>query len=181
MAPKTTKGKGKGSKHTTATAKSSTGPWSVQRILNGSSPIATKDVHAFLVPAISGWSTDYTEAEKRTIIDSLPPRFRRYDTDATGALVCPITLDFVLDDPFLKSAVSKFKRAVADGFYEQGWQNRARRAMQERQEGRFDEYLQEQVEAAFGEVEGEEEEVVEEEEGDGSDGEWGARKGGRKH
>ncbi|KIV87092.1 hypothetical protein PV11_02662 [Exophiala sideris] len=155
---------------TTKPASTPSGPWSAARVLNGSSPIPKKDIHAFLVAAISGWSTNYTEAEKRTIIDSLPPRLRKYNEDIYGALMCPITADYVQNDPYIKAAVPTFKQAVADGFYEQGWQNKARKAMQERQDGRFDEYLEELVEAAFGEAEV----AGEAEEGDSEDGEWEA-------
>ncbi|KAI1614803.1 hypothetical protein EDD37DRAFT_407074 [Exophiala viscosa] len=155
---------------TTKPASTPSGPWSAARVLNGSSLVVAKNIHAFLVAAISGWSTDYTEAEKRAIIDSLPPRLRQYNEDIYGALVCPLTADMVQNDANIKAAVPKFKQNVAEGFYEQGWQNRARRAMEERQDGRFEEYLEELVEAAFGEAEV----AGEAEEGDSEDGEWEA-------
>lgn len=110
-------------------------------------------MHSFLVQALSGWSTSYTEDEKRALIDSLPPRLRVYDVDSSsGALVCPISPDLVLRDQHVKAAVSKFKQHVTEGWYEMGWQNRAKAAMRERREGRFDGYLHEQIEASFGDV-----------------------------
>jgi len=80
----------------------------------------------------------------------------------------------VQNDTYIKAAVPKFKQAVAEGFHEQGWQNRARRAVQERQDGDFDEYLEELVEEAFGEAEV----AGEAEEGASEDGEWEAWLGG---
>ncbi|KAJ9504392.1 hypothetical protein H2202_000448 [Exophiala xenobiotica] len=169
----------KSSKRTTAAASTISGPWSTGRILNSTSPAATKDLHALLVQCISDWHSNYTEAEKRAIIDKLPPRFRTYDVDeTTGSLLCPISADFALEDPYLKAAVPRFKQHVNEGYYEQGWQNKARKAMQERREGKFDTYLQEQMEAAFGDGEdvGDNGPVVEEG-GLSSDGEWPVGKG----
>ncbi|KAK6384773.1 hypothetical protein LTS17_002336 [Exophiala oligosperma] len=133
------------------------GPWSTARILNSTSPITQKDIHSFLVRAVSDWSTSYTEDEKRAIIDSLPPRLRIYDVDSSGKLVCPVTPDFVLGDPHVKAAIPKFKRQVTEGYYEKGWQKRAMAATRERVDGRFDAYLQEQVDAFFGGDEDDEE------------------------
>ncbi|KIW12076.1 hypothetical protein PV08_09350 [Exophiala spinifera] len=149
--PKSKKSKSKSTTVSIPPGAPKSGPWSTSRILNSSSPITDKDIHSFLVRAVSDWSTSYTEDEKRALIDALPPRLRVHDIDASsGTLVCPITPDFVLGDQHVKAAVPKFKQHVADGFYEKGWQNRARAAMRERREGRFDAYLQEQVEASFG-------------------------------
>ena len=53
-------------------------------------------------------------------------------------------------DPFLKRSVSKFKTDVEDGYYDPSWQSKARKAMQERREGQFDEYLKQHVEETFG-------------------------------
>ncbi|KIW54344.1 hypothetical protein PV05_06708 [Exophiala xenobiotica] len=155
-----------------------TGPWSTARILNSTSPVANKDIHAFLVQCISGWNENYTEEEKRAIIDRLPPRFHTHDVDEAGSLLCPISADFVLEDPYLKAAVPRFKQHVNEGYYEQGWQNKARKAMQERREGKFDAYLQEEIEAAFGDGEdvGDNDPNVQEG-GLSSDGEWRAGKG----
>jgi len=182
MAPSAkSKNKKPGRSHT------NTGPWSSSRILNASSPIVTqnKDIHAFLVTSISGWkdNSNYTEAEKRAIIDSLPPRHRKYEVDEQGNLICPVTVDFVAGDPYVKAAAAKFKKAVADGLFEKSWQNQARKAMQERREGKFDAYLQEQTGATFGEAElgpdldddgaGVEAEVA----SASSDGEWREKRG----
>ena len=132
-----------------------TGPWSSQRILNASSPIVETDIHTFLATTISGWNADaetYTEAEKRSIIDSLPPAHRKYETDQKGQLKCPLSTDFVLNDLFIKAATQQFKNDVGDGYYEKSWQNQASKAMQERREGRFDAYLREHAEECFGDL-----------------------------
>lgn len=152
-----------------------TGNWSALRVLNSTSPIVTKDIHAFLGTCISGWAVNYTEAEKRAIIDSLPPQHRKYETDGDGLLICPITVDFMLEDPYVKAATAKFKRALADGLYEKGWQNEAGKAMQERRQGKFDAYLQEKTENAFGELGSDDNGV--QDEAASSDGEWGAKGG----
>lgn len=130
--------------------KTNTGPWSSLRILNSTSPVTTKDLHPFLVSCISAWDGEYDEAQKRAIIDSLPPRYRKYELDGSGHLVCPVSVDFLLEDPYFKSAISKFKANLIDGLYEKGWQNQARKAMQERCEGKFDVYLREKTEQEFG-------------------------------
>ncbi|KAH0828458.1 hypothetical protein AYO21_00405 [Fonsecaea monophora] len=133
--------------------KRNTGPWSSQRILNSSSPITTTDIHGFLVAAISNWTAEpdsYTEVEKRSIIDTLPPRYRKYELDVEGRLKCPLSVEFMLDDPYIKAAVNKFKRDVSEGYYEKSWQNQARKAMQERRDGKFDSYLQQHTEETFG-------------------------------
>lgn len=130
--------------------KGNTGPWSSPRILNSTSPIAAKDIHPFLVSCISAWDDDYDEAQKRVIVDSLPPRYRKYEFDGSGSLICPVSVDFLLEDPYFKRAISKFKANLADGFYEKGWQNQARKAMQERSQGQFDVYLREKAEQEFG-------------------------------
>jgi len=162
-----------------------TGPWSSSRILNSTSPLVTKDldIHAFLVTCISGWRDNctYSEADRRAIIGSLPPAYRRYDVDDEGHLICPVSVDFMLEDPYVKAATGKFKRAVGAGLYERIWQNQARKAMQERREGGFDEFLHEQTEATFGEA------AMGFDEGDGededevgaasSDGEWREKAG----
>ncbi|OAP57848.1 hypothetical protein AYL99_08586 [Fonsecaea erecta] len=165
--------------------KRNTGPWSSQRIFNSSSPIVGADVHGFLVTAVSGWTAapdSYTETEKRSIIDSLPPRYRKYEVDDEGRLKCPLSVDFVLDDPYVRAAVHKFKRDVSEGFYEKSWQNQARKAMQERRDGKFDPYLQEQTEESFGDPgpDGQGETADEDihPEVDSSDGDWAERPGG---
>jgi hypothetical protein len=135
--------------------KRNTGPWSAPRILNASSPITKSDIdiQVLLVKTISGWHADnsiYSEAEKRTIIDSLPETYRSYETDEKGRLKCPLPTTLVLDDPFLKTAITRFKNDVAEGYYEKPFQNQARKAMQERRDGKFDTYLQEHAQETFG-------------------------------
>ena len=138
---------------TTKTTKASTtkGSWAASKILTPSSAIivAPVDIHAFLVTCISGFD-GYTEDEKRGIIDSLPPSYRQYNLDESGKLLCPITTDFVLSDSFLKRGVSKFMNDVEEGYYDPAWQTKARKAMQERREGKFDQYSKQHVEELFG-------------------------------
>ena len=159
-----------------------TGPWSSPRILNSSSPILSKDIHAFLVTAISGWNSGnetYTEAEKRSIIDSLPPAYQRYEADDVGQLKCPLTTGFVLDDPYIKAATQKLKDDITDGYYEKSWLNQAKKAMQERQAGGFASYLEEHAEETFGESGLDRDEAVEGSVDGGinsSDGEWSEKK-----
>ncbi|KEF51258.1 uncharacterized protein A1O9_12608 [Exophiala aquamarina CBS 119918] len=130
--------------------KGTTGPWSSSRILNSTSPVASMDIHTFLVNCISAWDEKYDEAQKRAIIDSLPRPYRKYEFDGSGHLICPVSTGFLLEDPYFKSAIQKFKTNLIDGLYEKGWQNQARTAMQERSEGKFDTYLREKAECEFG-------------------------------
>ena len=138
---------------TTKTTKASTikGSWAASKILTPSSAIISPsvDIHAFLVTCISGFD-GYTEDEKRGIIDSLPASYRQYNLDESGKLLCPITTDCVLSDSFVKRGVSKFVNDVEEGYYDPAWQTRARKAMQERREGKFDEYSKQHVEEMFG-------------------------------
>ncbi|EXJ61079.1 hypothetical protein A1O7_05232 [Cladophialophora yegresii CBS 114405] len=164
-------------------SKRSSGPWTSSRVLNSSSPIVTKDIHAFLVTAFSGWneaSDTYTEAEKRLLIDSLPLAYRKCEPDHEGRLQCPLSTAFVLDDPYIKAATQRFKNDIADGYYEKTWQNQARRAMQERRDGKFDAFLQEQAEETFGEPRLGEHNVAEgsgDADMESSDGEWNGNRG----
>src|ERR1700754_2132777 len=130
--------------------KRNTGPWSSLRILNSTSPIVSKDIHAFLVACISGWADHYTQDERRSIIDSLPPQYRKYEIDSDGGLVCPVSIDFVLEDSYIRAAIPKFAKDMGEGFYEKGWQNQAKNAMKERRDGKFDEYLRGHTEEVFG-------------------------------
>ncbi|KIW67996.1 hypothetical protein PV04_03972 [Phialophora macrospora] len=144
--------------------KRSSGPWTSARVLNSSSQIVRTDIHAFLVTAISGWnvsSETYTEAEKRSLIDSLPVAYRKYELDDEGRLKCPLPTEFVLDDPYIKAATQRFKNDVADGYYEKSWQNQARRAMHDRRDGKFDAFLQERAEETFGDPRFDRDNVVE--------------------
>lgn len=108
------------------------------------------NIHSFLVDCISAWDGNYDEAQKRAIIDSLPRQYRKYEVDGSGHLIRPVSTDFLLEDPYFKSAILKFKANLNDGLYEKGWQNLARKAMQERSEGKFDTYLREKAEGEFG-------------------------------
>ena len=138
---------------TTKRTKASTtkGSWATSKILTPFSAIIAPsiDIQAFLITCISGFDS-YTEDEKRGIIDSLPPSYRHYNVDEEGKLPCPITTDFVMSDPFLKRGISKFKNDVEEGYHDPAWQTKARKAMQERREGKFDEYLKQHVEEMFG-------------------------------
>jgi hypothetical protein len=164
---------------TTKQPRRTTGPWSAPRILDSSSPIVKADIHGFLITAVLAWNSgddDYTEGEKRAIIESLPPAYRKHETDEQGHLKCPLSSEFVLEDSFLRSAVNKFKIDVSDG-----WQNEAKRAMQERREGKFDAYLTEYAEETFGEGNGPDDiGNLTDELAMSSDGEWKAKENAGK-
>jgi len=158
--------------------KRNTGPWSSSRIVDSSSPIVSKDIHAFLVTAISAWNSDndtYTEAEKRSIIESLPLAHQKFELDSEGRLICPLSVEFVLEDPYVKSAVQRFKNDISEGYYEKSWQTQARKAMQERQEGKFDAYSRERTEQVFGDLVDNVEDMNDADM-DTSDGEWSGQK-----
>jgi hypothetical protein len=127
------------------------GSWATSKILTASSAITapSTDIYAFLITCMSGFDS-YSEAEKHAIIDVLPEPYRKYNLTAENKLECPLSLDFVMSDPFLKRAISKFKNDVSEGYYDPTWQSKARVAMQERRDGVFDEYLKRHVEKMFG-------------------------------
>lgn len=129
--------------------KRNAGQLSSDRILNSSSPIINKDLQSLFTKMISGWSKNYTEEEKKTIIDSLPPGYRVFEHKEDGSLKCPLSIEFVETDTHFKAAIARFKSDVQDGYYEKGWQTRASKATQDRQEGKFDQYLQEHADEAF--------------------------------
>lgn len=156
------------------------GPLSGDHILKPSSPIVSKDIHGFLLNCISEWDISYGEDDKRQIIDLLPPAYRIYDLDPAGKLTCPLSLEFVQRDPYLKAAVSKFKKDVEEGYYEKFWQNKARRAMQERRDGKFDDYLRENAEAMFGDRPQDSRDVYERDEGSDWERENGSKRRGKK-
>lgn len=54
------------------------------------------------------------------------------------------------EDRIVRDNIATFQREVGDGYYTKSWQERARKAMQERAEGRFDEYLRSHAEEVFG-------------------------------
>lgn len=125
---------------------------SAPRILNSDSPILNNDIHAFLVNALSPvqWA-QYTDEERRSLVDSFPPAYRRHEVESEGRLECPVTVSFVQNDGYLKAAIARFKRDVELGFWEESWRAQARRAMKDRTEGKFDQYLTEHAEEMFGE------------------------------
>ena len=125
---------------------------SATRVLNCNTPILTQDIHSFITTALSPayWS-QYSEAEKRKLIDLFPVAYRKYHTDENGKLECPVTMEFLQSDPYVKAGMARFKRDVEAGCWEAKWQEQARTAIQERKEGKFDEYLKEHVEECFGE------------------------------
>ena len=125
---------------------------SASRVLNCNTPILTQDIHGFITTALSPayWS-QYSEAEKRKLIDLFPVAYRKYHTDGNGKLECPVTMEFLQSDTYVKAGMARFKRDVEAGCWEAKWQEQARTAMQERKEGKFDEYLKEHAEECFGE------------------------------
>ena len=142
-------------------------------ILKSKSPLAhpTADLHAFLLACFTEWP-NYTESEKDCLISSLPPAYQTRTTDAAGNLNCPLTIDFVRSDTYIRDGLERFKREVTDGYYDPTWRKNAAVATREREEGKFDEYLQDKVEGDFGEVVAEEKEPESSE----SDKEWGKDK-----
>ena len=145
---------------------------SAPRVLNANSPILTQDLHAFLTTALapSVWS-EYTEAEKRNLIDLLPAAYRNYNVNgADGRLECPVSIAFLQSDAYVRAGVARFKRDVEAGCWEARWQEQARKARAERQEGEFDEFLKDRAEEWFGEDDGGDAAEGEDEEGQsGSD------------
>jgi hypothetical protein len=142
-------------------------------ILKSNSPLThpTTDLHAFLLSCLTSWST-YTPTEQRRIISSLPPAYRTYTTSPTGELDRPLSIDFIHTDAYLKTGIERFKREVGEGYYEATWRKNATLATQEREEGKFDEYVRGKVEMDFGKVTTEEDEQKSSE----SDMEWGKDK-----
>jgi hypothetical protein len=131
-----------------------TGSWAPSKILTKSSGVVKADVRAFLVTCITGWD-NYTIDEQRQIIENLPPSRRfQISNPETGKLTCPIDADLVANDPHLKRAVTRFTTDVSNGNYTPSWQEKARQAMKERAEGRFDEYMKQHTEDRFGSDDG---------------------------
>ena len=98
--------------------------------------------------------------------------------DVDGGLECPVSPAFLQSDAYVRAGVARFKRDVEAGCWEAKWQEQARKARAERQEGQFDEYLKDHAEELFGEDDGGD--VVEgEEERSGSNWER-EREGGQK-
>ena len=125
---------------------------SAPRVLNADTPILNRDIHGFITTALSPafWS-QYSEEEKRKLIDLFPAKYRHYDVDDNGSLKCPVSTDFIQTDSYVRAGVARFKRDVEAGCWEARWQVQARKAMEERKEGKFDEYLEDHAEECFGE------------------------------
>jgi len=153
------------------------------------------------------WNS-YTDEEKKGIIQSLPPtrqpknspaqtqdKLRRAngndqqdkgsvpeltEQDEQVLVNPPLLPSFISSDPYLKRAIARFKRDVADGYYEKTWQDKARKSHQDRHEGKFDAYLEQHTEEMFVDVDDESEEDNADELG--SDGEYTeGRRGGVKN
>jgi hypothetical protein len=122
------------------------------QILNSNTPVIDQDLHGFITTALSPALWDgYSEAEKRSLINLFPAAHRKYNVDANGNLQCPVSVEFLQSDTYVKAGLARFKRDVKDGYWEAKWQDRARKAMEERREGKFDEYLRDHAEECFGE------------------------------
>ena len=139
--------------HPSKRAKRAKPALSPSQILKPTSPILNKDIHGFLSTCLSPvkWH-EYSEDEKRRFIDLFPPAYRKYSLDTDGRLQCPVDVDFVKNDNYIKTAVASFKRDVESGFWDEKWQEQARKAMKERREGKFDGYLRDHTEELFGET-----------------------------
>jgi hypothetical protein len=122
------------------------------QILGSNTPVIGQDIHGFVATALSPALWDgYAEAEKRSLIGLFPGAYRKYNVDADDRLQCPVSIEFLQSDTHLRAGVARFKRDVKDGYWEAKWQDQARKAMQERKEGKFDEYLRDHAEECFGE------------------------------
>lgn len=130
---------------------------SAHRVLESDTPVLDRDIHGFITAALGPnyWS-QYSEEEKRMLIDLFPVAYRNYNVDLEGRLECPVSVEFLRSDSFVKAGLARFKRDVKDGYWGAKWQNQARKAMQERNQGRFDDYLKGHVEEYFGEELGDE-------------------------
>lgn len=139
----------------------------------------TTNLQAFLLTCLNSWS-EYTEPQKDQIINSLPPAYQTRSTDPEGNLLCPLSIDFIREDPYVREGIEKFKRDVNEGYFDPTWRKNAAIAMRERAEGKFDDYVRQKVEVEFGDLPLEDDQ---EQESSESDKEWrktkgqGARKG----
>ena len=136
----------------TKRSRRSRGPYTGDRILTAASPLLTKDLQGFLLSCLSLWDQDYTEQEKHILIGSLPRAFRSYQPNQDGNLTCPFTMESAYSNFYLNAGRSKFLEDIGAGHYEKRWQNKARRAMQERKRGDFADHLHRRAEAMFGEA-----------------------------
>lgn len=87
--------------------------------------------------------------------------------------MCPLSVDFIRDDQYVREGIEKFKRDVSEGYFDPTWRKNAAIAMRERVEGKFDDYLREKVEAEFGDHPPEEDQ---EQESSESDKDWAKKK-----
>jgi Asx homology domain len=117
--------------------------------LQPNSPILKEDIQSLFASTILTWSS-MAEKKKRNLIDNFPPAYRLYKTDAAGNLTCPISEQFAASDSIIKRDVARFKRDVEAGFYVKKWHEEGKRAMKERMEGQFDNYIKQHAEDNFG-------------------------------
>lgn len=120
------------------------------RLFNPDSPITAQDsdIQSFLSICLSNWS-QYDEEEKSSIIRALPTSYQKVETDQDGKICCPLIPNIVVDDKVLRDQIARFKRDVKDGFYTKTWQEKARKAMEERANGKFDAYLSKHADEMF--------------------------------
>lgn len=119
--------------------------------LQTNSPILKEDIQSLFASTILRWSS-MTEEKKRNLIDAFPPAYRIHNTDETGKLRCPLSEKFVANDSIIKRDVARFKRDVEAGYYLKKWQDEGERAMKERAEGLFNDYIKQHAEDSFGET-----------------------------
>ena len=115
------------------------------------SPVVNADIQAFLARCMSNnqWAS-YTDDEKARIMEALPfTRQIRDCKDPKVAISPPVDEIFCLNDQYLKRAVARFKRDLADGYYEKSWQNKVKQAHQERLEGKFDDFISQSTAEMF--------------------------------
>ncbi|KPI36722.1 uncharacterized protein AB675_10100 [Cyphellophora attinorum] len=118
-----------------------------------SSGVVNADIQAFLLTCVTGWES-YSADEQRDIINTLPQGRRLFVTNPeTGKYTCPLEVDFIASDTYMKRAIARFKNDLKEGHYTQTWQRQSRQAMKDRAEGRFDEYLKRHLEDTFGDAE----------------------------
>jgi len=115
------------------------------------SPILKEDIQLLFATTVSNWSA-MTEEKKQSLINVFPPTYRVYNTDEAGKLTCPITEDFAASDRIIKRDVARFKGDIEAGFYVKKWQEEGKRAMKERAEGQFNDYIRQHAEDSFGVV-----------------------------
>lgn len=115
------------------------------------SSILKDGIQSLFATAISNWSS-MAEDKKRNLINVFPPAYRIYNTDEAGKLKCPISEDFAANDSVIKRDVARFKRDFQAGFYITKWQEEGKRAMKERAEGQFDDYIKQHAEDNFGAI-----------------------------